>query len=215
MSTHQKHVNRFVSNFDGLSHFYSGDNQSQKLRLLKDPESIKSVHSSVYLLPYLMSIGKQREYINVHGKHHLKVLGAKTPLLMKKHMLEANEMSGGSFFSRLGHAFKKVGHAVAHGVTSVAKKVASVAKKGAQTIGRGAKTAYDYEKHHYRGQLSSALPYIEKYAINPLVESGATALGSLVGNPELGEATAVGLQVGEKALNPYLQKKIRGNQSTF
>jgi hypothetical protein len=144
----------------------------------------------------------------------------------------------GHAFRHLGHDIahtaKSVGHDIEKGATVAVKDVRKVGKTAVKDVGKASrvtfaeakkvgkvvgkdvakvgKTAYDYEKKHYRAQLAKALPYAEKFVINPLIESGTTALGSLVGNPELGEAAYLGLTYGEKALNPYLQKKIRGNQ---
>ena len=153
--------------------------------------------------------------------------------------------NGGNIFSSIGHAFRHLGHDIAHvgkeavhGVASVAKTVgkdvakvattgakdvAKVATTGAKdvakvskTVGKDAealaKTGTQFVGKHYRNWISKAVPYVESDFLNPLIDEGVL---SIPGAEEFAPLVQEGLTYGEKALNPYLQKKIRGNQTLY
>lgn len=242
----KKYLKLIDSQEEHINAFFKSQN---KIKFIKESSSqlIESLYLMIRFIEIILSDLHPELYnnlINTHEQHINKIHRSRTIDTMKKKMIDAHQLSGGSFFSHIGHFFKHAAHAVAHGVThaahevahgvthaahevehgvvnaadkvaNVSKKVAKVAETAGKDIAKGAKTAYDYEKQHYRAQLSAALPYVEKYVINPLVDTGATALGTLVGAPELGELAQTGLTYGEKALNPYLKKKIKGNQTLF
>lgn len=223
MSSHHK---TFLKSYNELQHFFNNKDYERDIMHAK-PSLLKGLHSFIHLLvPHLFFTNKNNlhKLLNIHGDIINKIMNSKNIHNMRGHIIKhinkivgggISNIIGGSIFSHIGHFFKHVGNSIANVAKKAVSGVSSVAKKVASTVATGAKDAYDYEKNHYRAQLSSALPYVEKYALNPLVDTGATALGSFVGAPELGELAQIGLQTGEKAFNPYLQSKIKGDQTLY
>jgi len=226
------HYHVFLIALNKLHNFFSRKQYYRDLNF-KDVELIRGLFAFINLL--IDHLDKHdaeslEKLLHIHGDTIERIMHARTLDEVDKeltaselvgrgenHFIHCNKcLVGGSFWSHIGHWFKKVGHTIAHtaekavhGVENVGKKIEKGVVTGAKDVAKYAKKGYDYEKDHYRAQLATALPYVEKYVVNPLIDTGVTAL---TGNPELAEAVQTGLTYGEKFGNKYLQKKIKGNQ---
>lgn len=191
------HEESFIKSYDELKNFFNRKKYLYDLQF-KNELLIRGLHSFLNLLLRHLHYTDKRKYdelVNNYGFIIDKILKSKNLNEAHNNIIDSNFvgsgiMKGGSFFDSIGHFFSNVGNTIKN-----------TAVKAYNTVKSGVEKGIDYEKSHIRGQLSTALPYVEKYVINPAV--------SMI--PGAGPVLSKGLNVAEQKLNPLIKSKIAGN----
>ena len=221
-----EHVKNIKKNHVVLNKFFSS---KEKMRHLLDGDNnlIKSIHSVVFMLPYHIPHELFSEIFRHDLEHLENIADSKHHHEKKLNMIIAEAASGGSIFSRIGHAFRHLGHQISHvahqavhGITHAAEDVAHGAEKGYNAVKNTAEKGYNAVKntaeavfHEVNEGLDAAKDFITTYgpdivkkALPYLEKAQNYALNAVAPGAGTALQTAENLYINKK-INSALTKK--------
>ena len=199
-----------LTNMTGLKSFFNSENEVKNEILHKaHPNFHKGLKSLVHVIPHFFHPKHREDFLKGHHKFYNHIRKSRGHPQIKKSLIDSHVISGGSIFSRIGHAFHHLGHLITHtakaavsgvshlaheaihGATHVGERIANEAKKDygkvkaveeaiVHQVNEGLDAAKDFITTYGPDIVKKALPYLEK-AQNYALNAVAPGAGTALG----------------------------------